>query len=162
MSTNGHALAARITRELRDTERLIARAEHLLQQAQRYGDMDILDGAALNLHGFYAAAERIFEDIAREVDGALPEGADWHRSLLLQMAAPVPRIRPAVISEETYRCLDEFRGFRHVVRNVYTFNLRPARVEELVKEIGPCFESLVRDMEAFAAFLVAADGEAEP
>ncbi len=146
-------LAARIRREVVDIARIVERAERLARQAKKLGDMDILDGAALNLHGYYAAAERIFEDIAREIDDALPSGGDWHRTLLVQMASAVTDVRPAVISEESYRCLDEYRGFRHVVRNVYTFNLRPDRIEALVNELSSCYTLLARDVESFAIFL---------
>jgi len=41
-----------------------------------------LDSAALNLHGFYSGLERLFELIARHVDGAIPSGETWHRDLL--------------------------------------------------------------------------------
>lgn len=147
------ALAARIRRELRDIARLIDRAESLAQRAKRLGESDILDGAALNLHAYYAATERIFEDIAREIDGALPSGGDWHRTLLLQMASALTDVRPAVIGEESYRCLDEYRGFRHVVRNVYTYNLRPERIEALVRDLRGCDALLISDVEDFARFL---------
>ena len=149
------ALAARIRREIADTERIVDRAEGLVERAKTLGEMAILDGAALNLHAYYAAAERIFEDIAREIDDATPSGGDWHRTLLLQMASSVTGVRQAVISEECYRCLDEYRGFRHVVRNVYTFNLRPDRIEGLVNELRFCYTALKSDIESFALFLEA-------
>lgn len=158
MTGKNSALAARIRREASETQRLVLRAGNLLDRAKALGESDILDGAALNLHAFYAAVERIFEDIAREIDGAVPSGGDWHRTILLQMSAPLTDVRPAVIGEETYRCLDEYRGFRHVVRNVYTFNLRPDRIEALVKELPSCYALLTRDVEIFAHFLDAIRG----
>lgn len=118
-------LAGRIHEALSDLERVVHRAEELLNKAQQHNDDGYLDGVASNLHGFYAGVERIFEDIARNLDEAVPTGADWHRDLLLQMSASIDRIRPAVISQETRFCLEEYRGFRHVVRNVYTFNMNP-------------------------------------
>ncbi|MFN2131705.1 MAG: hypothetical protein ACK2VD_14340 [Anaerolineae bacterium] len=48
--------------------------------------------------------------------------------LLEQMAAEVPSVRPALISGETRQLLDEYRGFRHVVRNVYAFRFDLAKV----------------------------------
>jgi len=157
MSGKASTLAARIHREASDIQHLVVRAKRLLDKAKTRGEFDILDGAALNLHAYYAAAERIFEDIAREIDGAVPPGGDGHRALLLQMSAPVIDVRPAVIGEETYCCLDEYRGFRHVVRNVYTFNLRPDRIEALVNELPSCYALLAKDIEKFVDFLVALD-----
>jgi hypothetical protein len=60
--------------------------------------------------------ERLFELIARHVDRVLPSGDTWHRDLLYQMAGDLPEARPAVVSQETAQALDEYRRFRHVVR----------------------------------------------
>lgn len=102
-------LAGRIREALSDLERVVRRAEDLLSKAQQRNDDGYLDGVALNLHGFYAGVERIFEDIARNLDEAVPAGPDWHRDLLLQMSAAIDGVRPAVISPETRFCLDEYR-----------------------------------------------------
>lgn len=60
-----------------------------------------LDSVALNLHGFYAGLERLFELIVRRVDGALPDGETWHRDLLQRMTQDIVEIRPAVLSQDT-------------------------------------------------------------
>lgn len=150
---NAEVLAARIRQESGELQRAIDRALGLLEKAESRGELDLLDGVALNLHSFYAGVERIFEDIAQEIDGAVPQGADWHRKLLVQMAAEVRDTRPAVISRATYQCLDEYLRFRHVVRNAYTFNLRPERVEELTQELHPCHARLRQELDSFAHFL---------
>lgn len=147
------ALAARLRASLGDVDRVAARAEVLSQRAQKTGDDGFWDGVALNLHGFYAGLEQIFEDIARTLEGSVPPGANWHQALLLQMSSEVPSVRPAVVSSATRQCLDEYRSFRHIVRNVYTFNLRPARLQQLVIGLRPCLESITADLNAFAAFL---------
>ena len=153
MKGDGAALAGRIREALVDLGHVTARAEQLMERYRRTGDDGYLDGVALNLHGFYGGLERIFEDVARSVDDSIPAGPDWHQSLLLQMSAEVVSIRPPVITSETRRCLEDYRGFRHVVRNVYTFNLRPGRLEELIGGLGGCFRSVVEDLTSFAGFL---------
>lgn len=147
------ALAGRIREELLELKRVVDRAEMLMAKAQRTGDDGYLDGVALNLHGFYAGIERIFVSIAREVDGSVPSGSDWHRDLLTQMSAEVSSVRPAVISRDTRYCLDDYRGFRHVVRHVYTFNLVPSRLEELVTGLQACYTAVRGDLEGFADYL---------
>lgn len=147
------ALAGRIRQALADLGRVVERAEELVDKAARTGDDGYLDGVALNLHAFYAGVERIFEDIARGTGEGVPTGPEWHRDLLLQMSATIDGVRPAVIRPETRYCLDEYRGFRHVVRNVYTFSLRPARLKELTGELRACYEATARDLEKFAGFL---------
>jgi hypothetical protein len=69
------------------------------------------------------------------------------------MSQEVAGVRPRVIVDETRRCLEEYRSFRHVVRNVYAFNLRPARLHELVAGLQRCHEAITADLAAFTAFL---------
>ena len=96
---------------------------------------------------------RGFEVIAAIVDGAIPQGANWHQVLLQQMASEIPGVRPAVISEKLRDSLDEYRGFRHVVRHVYTFSFDRFKVQELVEEAPAVFAQLRVELIAFADFL---------
>ena len=61
------------------------------------------------------------------------------------------------ISQETRFCLDEYRGFRHVVRKGYTFNLRPLLVERTDGEPSTCYQRLDAELAGFVAFLSALD-----
>jgi hypothetical protein len=148
-------LAGRITQIVVDIERIVQRAELLMSKARSTGDEGYMDGVALNLHSFYTDIESLFEDIARTVDGALPEGANWHQELLLQMPAELKGSRPAVIRRSTRDSLDDYRAFRHLVRNVYSFHLRPKRLSDLVDALRSCFTDLRHDLEGFNRFLLA-------
>lgn len=152
------AWIGRIEESLIELEQVVARVVHLCDKAVETGDDDYWDGVALNLHGFYGGVEHIFEDIARTMDESIPGGADWHRGLLLQMSAEIPEIRPPVIDRATRLCLDEYRGFRHVVRNVYTFHLRPARLQELTATLPVCFQAICSDLNKFIVFLKQLNG----
>ena len=147
------ALAGRIRASLEDVKTSVNRTVALAEKARQSGDEDYWDGVALNLHGFYSGVEQIFEDIARTIDGGLPSGAEWHTSLLRQMTVELGKLRPAVIQMETRQSLDEYRGFRHIARNVYAFNLRPARLNELALDAPNCLSNLTIDFLAFADFL---------
>jgi len=72
---------------------------------------------------------------------------------LYQMAQEVPEVRPAVISEKSRTRLDEYRGFRHVVRNVYTFRFDPEKVEKLANKTQGLFADISPELVAFADFL---------
>ena len=148
-------LAGRIRQELAEVERIVSRAERAVRVAQqRPEDQDLLlDSAALNLHDFYAGLERVFEVIADGVDRVKPVGPNWHQELLHQMASEIPGVRPSVLSSEVRDRLDRYRGFRHVVRNVYTFNLDPQQVEILVRQLRPTMEHTSQELSAFADFL---------
>lgn len=66
----GHlALAARLRAELKDISTMVGRVQAAWSRATHSGDELYLDSVALNLHGFYAGIERIFELIADELTG---------------------------------------------------------------------------------------------
>ncbi len=153
MNTDYRALAGRISQTLADLDRVVARAELLMQKAAASNDDAYLDGVALNLHGFYTGVERIFEDVARTLEKTVPSGFNWHRDLLLQMSAEITSVRPAVIGSDTRHCLDEYRGFRHVVRNIYAFNLKFSRLQELTGQLKACYQLVTSDMNSFSEFL---------
>lgn len=96
-------------------------------------------------------------EIARTLENSLPSGSEWHADILTQMAAEMEGVRPAVISRETRACLDEYRGLRRVVRNVYAFNLRSARLHELTAGLNDCYQSVQRELLALAEFLESID-----
>jgi hypothetical protein len=146
-------LASRMRENLAELDQVVERVGEGWRRAEQSPDDFYLDSVALNLHGFYAGLERVFELIAAVIDGAKPEGANWHWELLKQMATEVPRVRPAVISETMCDRLDEYRGFRHVVRNVYTFKLDPDKVQELVEALPSVFRRIQEELLAFARFL---------
>jgi hypothetical protein len=58
-----------------------------------------------------------------------------------------------VITEQTRNALDEYCAFRHVVRNIYTFDLRPNRVKELTEALPNAYQMLLQDAQMFCEFL---------
>lgn len=129
----------RIRGEIADLDRLVKRALTAWGHCQRVSsDQEIyLDSVALNLHGIYSGLERILQMIARHIDENVPSGNLWHRDLLKQMSKEQKNRRPAVISISSFSHLDELRRFRHLVRNVYAFNLVPDKVEPIVNNLTP-------------------------
>ncbi len=130
-------MAERIDGELADLRKTVdrvARAWHEAKHHQYEQDL-FLDSAALNLHAFYSGLEGLFEHIAKTVDHSLPAGQSWHRQLLKQMADENALSRPAVISSDVAQRLDEYRRFRHLIRNVYAINLLPDRIQVLVDDL---------------------------
>jgi len=147
-------LAERIRGEAPDMELIVQRALRTWAQAQRMpGEQAYLDSVALNLHSFYSGFERLCELIARHVDRTLPASATWHRDLLQQLAHDLADVRPAVISRESALSLDEFRRFRHLVRNVYTMNLVPDKMAGLMSALPGLWSRLRAELLAFADFL---------
>jgi hypothetical protein len=69
------------------------------------------------------------------------------------MTTAVTGIRPAVVSADTAGRLDEFRRFRHVVRNVYAEQFEPKRIGKLVGELAALWNTVKGELEGFAVFL---------
>ncbi len=159
MSSRLDSLIERIQNELVELEYVVERVETGWQRAKLSGDDYYLDSVALNLHGLYNGLERVFEQIAMLLDGSQPRGENWHQLLLTQMAKEVIKVRPAVISDSSYVGLDELRGFRHVVRNVYTFKFNPQKLDKLVSQVGPLYKQVQLELMAFADFLESAKDE---
>ena len=146
-------LATRLRSEMVELEHIVQRITEGWQRVLRTNDEYYLDGVALNLHGFYSGLERIFELVAAAIDGSKPQGENWHQALLQQMCPEIPIVRPAVISPHTGERLSEYRGFRHVVRNVYTFHFDPVKVQKLVEQAPDVFAQARVELLAFADFL---------
>lgn len=102
MSSSNRAVSERIRSEVPRIDREMDNVTHAWERAHLANQEDelLVRAAALSLHAFYNGVERLFEQIARRVNGSLPDGDVWHRDLLLQMASPVPGIRPAILSAE--------------------------------------------------------------
>lgn len=146
-------LTLRIRQELEDISRVLKRMNDAWERARRSNDDIYIDSVALNLHGFYMGAERIFFHIAEIIDGDTPHGTNWHYLILQQMMKGLPGIRPPVISNDTGAALDAYRKFRHIVRNVYTQNFDPVKIGKLVADAFPLFERLRAELSAFVDFL---------
>src|SRR3990172_2916179 len=131
------ALAQRIRLEIAELERSVSAVDRHWNLAKSMAkDQDaFLNSVALNLHSFYNGVERTMELIALEIDGITLGGEAWHSELLRQMQIELPSVRPALISPEIGQSLDEYRRFRHRVRNIYAANLNPQLIEPLVENL---------------------------
>ena len=157
MMARYRTLAQRIRLELDDLERTQRAILRHWESAHAVTiDQDAyLNSVALNLHGWYSGFERMFELIAIEIDGGALGSEAWHTELLRQMALDLPETRPPVIQHETAAKLDEYRKFRHRIRNIYAASLDPARIQPLVEGLAGLSDELHREMSMFLAFLAA-------
>jgi len=95
------------------------------------------------LHNFYNGCENIFRSIAKFFENDLGPQS-WHKDLLKRMKIKIPGFRPAVIDEDLYLLLDDFRSFRHKFRHTYAFELDWER-EQLVAKKLPKTAKLFKD-----------------
>lgn len=122
--------------------------------ARQIGGFDLTDQEAVRILGsmlqdFYTFFENIARTVASRTDKSMPAGDDWHREILNQMTLPVPGVRPAVFSRNSGSLLEPYRGFRHVFRNAYGFQLDGRRIAELVQSLPAVVSSVERDLDEF-------------
>lgn len=101
------------------------------------------------LHDFYNACERIFETIARRINGGLSLTPQWHKKLLYQMTIEIKGVRPAVLSKTLAAELDEYLAFRHLFRNIYGFELESERLDKLVEKFAKTAKSFQQEIQGF-------------
>lgn len=111
------------------------------------------ESLALKLHNFYTGCERIFQKIADDINGSVPRSFDWHKRLLKTMALDIEHVRPPVISRETEKILLEYLAFRHLVRNIYGFEIDSERMQRLIEKSHTTFHRFKKEVTAFLVFL---------
>ena len=146
---------AKIKDELTELDQLKERIEEVWGKYKTNGDEFYLDSVALNIHGLYSGFEKFFLEVAREIDENIPEGSSWHKELLDQMALNIKNLRPAVISKESRNILDEYRAFRHVVRNVYANKYSAKKIAILLENFPADYKKVRREIIKFLQFLEA-------
>jgi hypothetical protein len=150
------ALASEIRQEMESLSRLSqeiaatwARREAVApSERQTY-----VESTALKLHNVYTAVERIFERIAGDIDGGLPQTPDRHLRRLRAMSTEIPAIRPRVLSSGLAERLVDYLRFRYLVRNIYGFELDERKMSSLVETVGAVCGEVEMEIGEFLTYL---------
>lgn len=101
------------------------------------------------LEDFYMAVEKIFKIVARDIDHNLPDNGAWHKKLLRQMSIKISDTRPALIDKKLFHKFEEYLKFRHLIHNIYGFQLQLERFLPLVKEMDNVAEEFKKQVTSF-------------
>lgn len=112
-----------------------------------------VSAVSLGIHNVYNGIEDVLLSLANDVDAFVPRGSTLHQDILDQMSAEVAGLRPALLSRDLYRSLGELKGFRHVVRHRYGFDLDAERVGENLARLRWSFPAFVEAVKALEASL---------
>lgn len=147
-------LATDIENELHRLERLETEIKQVQKQIDQYPNLTNVfhESLALKLHNFYTGCERIFQIVASEINGGLPSSYDWHRRLLYRMTTQQEN-RPPLLKQKTGKILEEYLAFRHVIRNIYGFELDPKRLQKLVDNYSIVWQNIKQDIQEFIDWL---------
>lgn len=115
----------------RRQDRLYERLERSWRRYQATAEYSHLVETAFYLNQLYSGYERVFESVA-QVFGNSVGGPERHKSLLERMRIHVKGIRPALVGDEAFGCMNELRAFRHFFRHAYDVDLDPKKVELVV------------------------------
>lgn len=111
------------------------------------------------LHNLYCAYEDLFKLTAGFWENSIVFGDDYHIRLLKRMVVDIEGVRPALLSGESHKMLNDLRGFRHVFRRAYSFGIDAERVLLLMRRILETKDSVLGDLKRFEARIAAMDLE---
>ena len=125
----------------------------LTEKLSKWGSGDVnaelVESAGYWLHNLYCAFEDLFKLICGFFENQISSDGAFHVSLLRRMIVRIEGVRPAVLSLESYRGLDELRGFRHVFRHAYSLGLDDERVLFLIRRVLAHKETVMQDLGDF-------------
>jgi hypothetical protein len=98
----------------------------------------------------YTSIEAGLDRILHLLGEERPQGADWHKALLRRVASPLAEERPAVLSAELYRRLDDLHRFRHVASRTYD-TFEPGQAHPAVDAARHVVANLMAEVDAFQA-----------
>lgn len=135
--------------KIEDINKLFAEYQLIFEKI-KVGVPDLFDMTILGsvLHSFYNGLENIFEIIAKNIDGHVPNGNKSHQELLHQMASENNK-RNEILNEELYLKLREYATFRHFYRHAYSFQLNWEKMEHLVKDVHVTWKEVKENLENF-------------
>ncbi len=110
---------------------------------------DLKNSLAYKLHNLYSSYEDIFKIIIKFFENHIDDLSTFHTGLLKRMALNINGIRPALLSDHSLKILDELRGFRHVFRHAYGYELDTDRVIKMAEKIPSLKESFATDLNTF-------------
>lgn len=110
------------------------------------GDWGAVSAASLGVHNVYNGIEDILMSLARDLDGSAPTGPTVHQDILDQMAAELAGCRPALLPPALHLELSELKGFRHLVRHKYGFDLKPEKVVDNVQRLQRAYPVFAQEL----------------
>ncbi len=145
-------LKSEIENDYHRIRRVFDRFENSYNEFSGSDEYSKLVEAAFYVSRLHTGFENIFKNIAKAFENNIEQDY-WHKSLLERMLLNIQDIRPAVISEESYKCLNELRAFRHFFRHAYDTDIEKDKFGIVADRVYKLRDSFKNDLEKFLHFL---------
>lgn len=145
-------LKSEILQDQKKLNNLFDKFEKTYGSFLRSSDYAKLVESAFYVNQIYSGFERIFKNTAKTFENNIDDEL-WHKSLLERMSIEIESIRPAVITEKSFACLNELRAFRHFFRHAYDTDIDEEKFAIVAKRAKLLNASSIKDLKRFAAFL---------
>lgn len=135
--------------KINDIDKLFSEYDLIFKKIEMQ-TLDLFDMTILGsvLHSFYNGLENIFEIIAKNIDGVVPNGNKSHQELLHQMASENSK-RNEILNEGLYLKLREYATFRHFYRHAYSFQLNWEKMNPLIDNLQTVWNEVKLNLENF-------------
>lgn len=108
---------------------------------------------ALRTQQFYTAIEDLFKQTAKSFENHIENLTHFHKEILLRMGTEIPKIRPAVISNQSLVLLDKVRAFRHFIRHAYDCELDEKELQLIQNKLINEYLHVRTDLQNFRSYI---------
>ncbi len=108
---------------------------------------------SLRAQQFYTAIEALFKQIAKSFENHLETMTNFHREMLLRMKTEVPKIRPAVISSQSFALLNKVRAFRDFILHAYDCELDEDELRLVQSKLIKEYAHVENDLQNFRSYI---------
>lgn len=145
-------LISEIKNDHKKIERLLVKFDRAYSTFLKNCEYSKLVEAAYYVNQVYSGFERIFKNVTKAFENEISQNG-WHKSLLDRVSLEIEDIRPALISGDSFRCLDELRSFRHFFRHAYDIDIDSEKFAIIAKRVDKLKVYFKGDIAAFLHFL---------
>ncbi|BER91420.1 hypothetical protein [Atrimonas thermophila] len=120
---------------------------------ERKRGIHALESLAYQLHNLYCTYEDLFKIVARSFENSIEDPSKYHAEPLKRIKMEIEGVRPALISEESFKLLNSLRGFRHFFRHTYSYELDERKVSLVLEDALKLKETFKLELENFLSKL---------
>lgn len=109
---------------------------------------------AIKTQQFFTATEDLLKQIAKAFENNIQDPSASHKELLIRLHTEIPKIRPRVLSDESFRLLNKVRAFSHFICHAYDCELLESELKEIQHRLIELRPYLKEDVEAFREYVL--------